>query len=326
MSGSEVSHSEAAPASAPSSRASEDTIAQSTDSDGVVNDIGQVIKESMTDSEVSAVVSGLNAGQKYTLLTNHYRPDRNYVFPKTYSDGCCRSFQLKWLDKYPWLVYSKELDGGFCKFCSLFASRRDSLGVLVNKPFRRWVKVTKIVDSHGSHKYHTNAIEAALTFKQSVEHPQANIDVRLNMELVKTIRENRHILKCCAECILYCGRQCIALRGDIEKLDQPGNPGNFLSLLKMMANYDPILKNHLEKPKLRNATYISPRIQNELIDIIGKCIIQKSIIDEIKKAKYFSVMVDEVTSHNQEIMPLCIRFVDESNCTSLLLYELQGSL
>ena len=170
------------------------------------------------------------------------------------------------------------------------------------------------MDSHGSHKYHTNAIEAALTFKQSVKHPQTNIDVRLNMELVKTIRENRHILKCCAECILYCERQCIALRGDIEKLDQPGNPGNFLSLLKMMANYDPILKNHLEKPKLRNATYISPIIQNKLIDIIGKCIIQKSIIDEIKKAKYFSVMVDEVTSHNQEIMPLCIRFVDESNC------------
>ena len=135
VSGSEVSHSEAAPVSAPSSRASEDTIAQSTDSDGIVNDIGQVIKESMTDSEVSAVVSGLNAGQKYTLLTNYYRPDRNYIFPKTYSDGCCRSFQLKWLDKYPWLVYSKELDGGFCKFCSLFASCRDSLGVLVNKPF-----------------------------------------------------------------------------------------------------------------------------------------------------------------------------------------------
>ena len=153
-----------------------------------------------------------------------------------------------------------------------------------------------------------------LTFKQSVEQPHANVDVRLNMELVNTIRENRHILKCCAQSILYCGRQCIALRGDVEKLDQPGNPGNFLSMLKMLANYDPILKGHLEKPRQSNATYISPRIQNELIDIIGKCIIQKSILEEIRKAKFFSVMVDEVTSHNKEIMPLCIRFVDETNC------------
>ena len=93
------------------------------------------------------------------------------MFPKIFSDRCCRSFQLKWLDKYPWLIYSKELDGGFCKFCSLLARNRSELGVLVNKPFRRWVKVTKIVDGHVSRKYHTNAVEAALTFKQSREQP-----------------------------------------------------------------------------------------------------------------------------------------------------------
>ena len=58
------------------------------------------------------------------------------------------------------------------------------LGVLVNKLSRRWVKVTKIVDGHTSHKYHSEAAEAALTFKQSVEQPQVNVDVHLNMEVV----------------------------------------------------------------------------------------------------------------------------------------------
>ena len=47
--------------------------------------------------------------------------------------------------------------------------------------------VTKMVDGHASHKYHSDAIEAALTFKKSVKQPQANVDVRLNMELVNTI-------------------------------------------------------------------------------------------------------------------------------------------
>ena len=279
-----------------------------------MNDLGLIIGEAVTDSEVSRAVLGLTSGQKYTLLTSHYRPERNFVFPKTFSDGCGRSFQEKWLDKYPWLVYSKHLDGGFCKFCSLFARKRNTLGVLVNKPFRRWVKVNKIVDNHASHKYHTDAVEAALAFKQSVDQPQFNVDVRLNVELVNTIQENRHILKCCAQCILYCGRQCIALRGDTEKLSQPGNPGNFLSMLKVLANYDAILKRHLEKPRQRHATYISPRIQNEIIDIIGKHIIQKSILEKIQQARFFSVMVDEVTSHNTEVMPLCIRFVDADKC------------
>lgn len=81
----------------------------------------------MTVIEVSRAISGLTPGQRYTLLT-----DRGFVFPKVHSNGCYRSFQHKWLDKYPWLVHSKELDGGFCKFCCLFlfAKNRSTLGYL----------------------------------------------------------------------------------------------------------------------------------------------------------------------------------------------------
>ena len=80
----------------------------------------------------------------------------------------------------------------------------------------------------------------------------------MNSEMFDRIKKNQHIVKCCAESILYCGSQCIALRGDIEKLDQLGNPANFLAMLT--ANHDPILKAHLEKPRLKNATYISGHI------------------------------------------------------------------
>ena len=63
------------------------------------------------------------------------------------------------------------------------------------------------------------------------------------------------------------------------------------------------MKGHLENPRKRNATCISPRIQNEIVDIIGKCIIQKLILEEIKKTKLFSVMADEVTSQKKLAMP-----------------------
>lgn len=107
---------------------------------------------------------------------------------------------------------------------------------------------------------------------------------------------------------MYC------LRVDVEKIDQPGNPGNFLAMLKLIANYDPTLKGHLEHPRQRNATYISPRVQNEIIDIIGKNVINKSILDQIRRAKCFSIMVDEVTSNNTEVIPLCISFIDSNKC------------
>lgn len=195
----------------------------------------------------------------------------------------------------------------------MFVKDRNSLGALVNYPCRKWIKVNKIVEGHKGTLYHKIAIECAVNFRQLINHPELSINARISTEILNRIQENRHILKCCANCILYCGRQCIALRGDqenLEKMDQ--NPGNFLSMLKVLASYDPVLKNHLEKPRQRNATYLSPHIQNELIDIIGKNIIQSDIVKEIQRAACYSIMIDEVTSHNREMMPVCIRFVDKN--------------
>ena len=60
-------------------------------------------------------------------------------------------------------------------------------------------------------------------------------------------------------------------------------------------------------------TYLIGKTQNELINIIGNDIILRSVVDEIKKAKYFTVLADEITSHNKEILALYIRFVDINN-------------
>ena len=38
--------------------------------------------------------------------------------------------------------------------------------------------------------------------------------------------------------------------------------------MKLVGNHDPIVKQYLEKPKFKNATYLSAQTQNEMIDII----------------------------------------------------------
>ena len=58
---------------------------------------------------------------------------------------------------------------------------------------------------------------------------------------------------------------------------------------------------------------MSPISQNELIEIIGKRIIQKKIVEEIKHAQYHSVLADEVTSSSEEILSICIRHVNKKN-------------
>ena len=47
-----------------------------------------------------------------------------------------------------------------------------------------------------------------------------------------------------------------------------------------------------------------------MTEIIRKEIIQIPLLEEVRKARLFLIMVDEVTSHNVEQMPVCVRFVD----------------
>ena len=64
-------------------------------------------------------------------------------------------------------------------------------------------------------------------------------------------------------------------------------------------------------PVARSATYISSKIKNEIINVIAYDVLQKYLIDEIKTAKFFTILADEVESHHVEQLPLCIRFVDD---------------
>ena len=49
-----------------------------------------------------------------------------------------------------------------------------------------------------------------------------------------------------------------------------------------------------------------------MINVIGHKIIQEDILAEIREAKFHVVIADEVTSHNDKIMSICIRFVEKN--------------
>ena len=85
---------------------------------------------------------------------------------------------------------------------------------------------------------------------------------------------------------------------------------SWLYLIKCFSESDSILFDHLNKSRAKNATYISPRSQNEIINAIGHDIILANIVAEVKQSKFYSVLADEVSCHNVEQLPVCLRFVD----------------
>jgi hypothetical protein len=76
--------------------------------------------------------------------------------------------------------------------------------------------------------------------------------------------------------------------------DPAVNDGNFRALLRFRSDAgDVALKEHLE-PCMRNTTYISPKIQNEIIATCGDIIVE-DIKNRITQSGFFSVLEGETT-------------------------------
>ncbi|CAK6977314.1 hypothetical protein F7725_021412 [Scomber scombrus] len=81
----------------------------------------------------------------------------------------------------------------------------------------------------------------------------------------------------------------LSFRGHREIIGQ-SNSGNFLSIIQLLARYDQVLKELLERPQ-GSVKYLSPAIQNEIIYIIAKRV-QCDIQEEINSAQFFPVIMD----------------------------------
>lgn len=86
----------------------------------------------------------------FKVLKNVCKPQKSYDFPllEVNKERSLR-FQYAWLDKYPWLAYSKVLNGVFCKHCVLFAGDtggvgNQPLGNLVVSPFQQYKNVHRV--------------------------------------------------------------------------------------------------------------------------------------------------------------------------------------
>ena len=270
--------------------------------------------------------------EKYYLFENYYVPSEVHAFLPREIGGKQRRFQRSWLKRYKGLVYSPTENGGYCKYCVLFATPKPNvseLGVLVSKPLTNFKKVTEKLKhfSGNGRTYHKAAVEKAMALLDVMSGKSASIDVQLSTNRAQTIAANRLKLKSIAEAILFCGRQGIPLRGhrddgpviqDSEKLSQTTeNRGNFHALLGFCVSAgDDILKQHLENAP-KNAKYTSKEIQNELIGVCGDIILSKILSRIQGDLTFYSILVDEATdSANVEQLSISIHFLDsDSNST-----------
>lgn len=247
-------------------------------------------------------------------------PGATFKFPV--SDVRNLKFQLSWLTSFPWLAYSPSEDAAYCRICVSFVKKNigkgghQSTNFLVQNGFRSWKKALEKFKEHQDKNYHKDAMEDALNFKMVYENKKEDIVNELDKSRKRQQIENRQKLMPIIRAVLLCGRQGLALRGDRDhgslSLKTPEeNDGNFRALLRFaLESGDQDLAQHL-KSAGANATYLSPRIQNEIIDAAGK-IITMDIVGRINKSGCFAAIADETTDVSGiEQFSVCARYVDK---------------
>ncbi|XP_042230512.1 zinc finger MYM-type protein 1-like [Homarus americanus] len=127
----------------------------------------------------------------------------------------------------------------------------------------------------------------------------------------------RDILHRLLDVTMFLAPQNLPFRGHREDMLSISK-GNFLELVELLSNYDPVLKEHLLEVKhaipsqtsgRRVSSYLSPNIQNEFICLLGNNVKGK-ILADIKKAKYFGIIFDSTPdiSHTDQMSEV-IRYV-----------------
>ena len=121
------------------------------------------------------------------------------------------------------------------------------------------------------------------------------------------VQLNRRNVETIFQAVLFLGKQGLPFRGHSEK-DVTSNRGNFLELLDLVSRHSPELKRHLEG----QFTYTSPKIQNEMLHVIGSTI-QRNIVQELNKCGIFGLICDETTDCSRlEQISICVRYVNDA--------------
>jgi hypothetical protein len=218
----------------------------------------------------------------------------------------------------------------------LFATRMQGNGCLpdnklITEPFNHWKKALDKFITHEQTLYHQQAnMELQRAFSRpSFQEEQDEARRRLR-EIVAT---NRKDMKAIITILIFLCKQGLPLRGhrgetisDLVSSSARGNPGNFLALLKLVAEFQPSLWDRFTRAAAARqenrqiSTYHSPAIQNEIIQILADKI-RSAIVSEVRAAKFFAIMADESADvSNTEQMSLAVRYVNAKNiiCESLL--------
>ncbi|XP_022003219.1 zinc finger MYM-type protein 1-like [Helianthus annuus] len=218
-----------------------------------------------------------------------------------------------------WLVYSKKLDKLYCFCCKVFRTRHPK-GGLDDEGYNDWRHASSRLKEHEVGLEHFKNMNEWFELRQRLKCKET-IDKGAYEHFRKEKDYWKQVILRIIALVKFLAKYGLAFRGSNEKLYQKGN-GNFLGLVEMLEEFDPIMKEHVCRVLNEecHVHFLSHNIQNELIQLLGDKV-KTEIIKKVKQAKYYSIILDCTpdTSH-QEQMSIIVRYVN-FNSSSVTIEE-----
>ncbi|CAF3478552.1 unnamed protein product [Rotaria socialis] len=213
-----------------------------------------------------------------------------------------RSFQSQWYQNRPWLEYSIKNDSAYCYCCRHFGEsvqtkcfQSDAFTTGFNA-WRRALEKDRGFDKHVKSILHITAAKNYDGYKNRLQSNTSVINL-LDKSRTELIKQNRaKLMKICST-ILLCARQMIALRGHVEN-EESRNRGNFIEILQWASSTDSLVNSILNDSN-SNSTYLSPTIQNEILNILADQIRRKISGEDITGKEQMSVVLRYVDAENE---------------------------
>jgi hypothetical protein len=246
---------------------------------------------------------------------------------KSYGEqGHQRRFKYRWFKLFPsWLEYSQSNDRADCPFCFLSSRNKNKRGgsdVFTVHGFFNWKKVNDgrkcaFLNHIGAEpcSKHNNATKPC----KDLLNQRGHIGHVAMVGNKKEIERNQLRVKTSIAAVKWLTSQSCAFRGHDEIVESK-NRGNFLELLKLLAEFNPEIAEAIRSAKY-NEKYTSPEIQQEILGIYAFKV-RKHIREEIGDSK-FSILVDEtcdVAKRGQ--MAVVFRFVDKDGILQERFFDL----
>ncbi|KAH1211146.1 Zinc finger MYM-type protein 1 [Glycine max] len=202
-----------------------------------------------------------------------------------------------------------EKDAAFCLCCYLFRhdfGKQSSGDTFVIKGFTNWNKKERLASHVGGPNIAHNI---AWRKCQDLMNQNQHIKVAISKQSEQVCDLYRRRLTASIDCIHFLLKQGLAFRGHDESTNS-ANQGNFLELLKYLAEHNESINHIVLENAPENHQLIAPKIQKDIVNVVA-LETTNAIITDLGD-ELFAIIVDEAHDiSNKEQMAIALRYVNK---------------